>query len=682
MDVKGAYTTIEDFLSTYKECKIVSSFSNDEKNQWSFEAGRTIKIPDYQREFRWGEKQLEELYSDINSGNCYLGQIAVSHKNGTKMYSLVDGQQRITSIIIFLTVLFRQFYVYNDLINIKKFELHKAENNAEEYDKKGQPRLAKLSFDANCFSNFQRFISQIYDDLNPLTNEFNDNTFSYLGEDFYNQKERYVGACSELNALLMKELASKNTKPEKLDLVKKLIEKIFKTRISVVVFEGNSVGESEKVFLDINEKGLRLDNEDILKAYYFQSITSKTGDLALVTWTQLKKNYFGLQETLNVGNKITLDIWMNFILQISLFTDQETEYDFDKFDSELRYGATDKKHICQLFTDSELQAAFEKASDFFSVLKSLLGYTPNSSFYCEYMGKADSTSRTLFHMLLTSMCKADMKLVFMALAKFWWIRKNNDERLILSYIIQLFSFYIISNISGLKKEKSLISKTFIAAKDITSAYKDLFVLEKQLLSISNEKSYTLKRDQEKAEFLSFNIQMFYNVFNFNKETKQWEIKLGNQEFLDKYQGNRHLYIKDHFLIQNGKTIKLVDGKSFEVTLSMTGLRKRAYNFVYQKDTYGNMDFVSRLNMIYDSASTTSLEERFGEYELDYFKFVSEQFRSFYMNDGHMPTWEEAVKEYKKDTVRDFPKIIAYILQERCSTWNKVVGTHINGQLHI
>ncbi len=87
-------------------------------------------------------------------------------------------------------------------------------------------------------------------------------------------------------------------------------------------------------------------------------------------------------------------------------------------------------------------------------------------------------------------------------------------------------------------------------------------------------------------------------------------------------------------------------------------------------------------MIYNSASTTSLEERFGEYELDYFKFVAEQFRGFYTNDGHMPTWEEAVKEYKKDTVRDFPKIIAYILQERCSTWNKVVGTHINGQLDI
>ena len=115
---------------------------------------------------------------------------------------------------------------------------------------------------------------------------------------------------------------------------------------------------------------------------------------------------------------------------------------------------------------------------------------------------------------------------------------------------------MISNISGVKKEKSIISKTFISAKDIPSAYSELFALEKQLLSISNEKSYTLKRDQDKAEFLSFNIQMFYNVFNFNKTNKQWEIKLSNQEFLDNYQSNRHLYIKDHFFNTKRKDYRI------------------------------------------------------------------------------------------------------------------------------
>ena len=122
--------------------------------------------------------------------------------------------------------------------------------------------------------------------------------------------------------------------------------------------------EKAKIFLDINEKGLRLDNEDILKAYYFQSITSDSGDLALTTWTTLKKNYFSWQNALNNNTKLSLDTLMNFMLQVALFTDQTVNYDFEKFDNDLRYGTHNKKHICKLFIDSQLQNAFEKASEF------------------------------------------------------------------------------------------------------------------------------------------------------------------------------------------------------------------------------------------------------------------------------------------------------------------------------
>lgn len=101
MEVKGAYTTIKDFLFTYKECKIVSSFSNADENQWSFESERTIKIPDYQREFRWKEKQLEELYNDINRGNCYLGQIAVSQKMARKYIVLLMVSSALHQLLFF-----------------------------------------------------------------------------------------------------------------------------------------------------------------------------------------------------------------------------------------------------------------------------------------------------------------------------------------------------------------------------------------------------------------------------------------------------------------------------------------------------------------------------------------------------------------------------------------------------
>ena len=130
MRVRGAYMTIKEFLYTYKKGFIYTDTGNSEQDEWCLKANRKLIIPDYQREYRWEEKQLLELLDDISSGNCYLGQIAISHNiHEPEKYYLVDGQQRITSIIILLTVLCRQFSRVNDTDNLKNFELHFSENS-------------------------------------------------------------------------------------------------------------------------------------------------------------------------------------------------------------------------------------------------------------------------------------------------------------------------------------------------------------------------------------------------------------------------------------------------------------------------------------------------------------------------------------------------------------------------
>lgn len=157
MKVRGAYMTIKEFLYTYKEGVVYAGKGNEEQDTWRLKAGRKLIIPDYQREYRWEEKQLTELVEDIIDGNCYLGQIAVSHNiSEPEKYYLVDGQQRITSIIMLLTVLCRQFFQAKDHINFKHFELHSQENNED------NPNTARLSFTANCFEGFQDYLSQIY----------------------------------------------------------------------------------------------------------------------------------------------------------------------------------------------------------------------------------------------------------------------------------------------------------------------------------------------------------------------------------------------------------------------------------------------------------------------------------------------------------------------------------------
>ena len=69
-------------------------------------------IPAYQRRYSWQWKQLAELFDDIhylkNEDTHLLGSVVcltASHRAGLNPLELVDGQQRITSLSIFLKAL-------------------------------------------------------------------------------------------------------------------------------------------------------------------------------------------------------------------------------------------------------------------------------------------------------------------------------------------------------------------------------------------------------------------------------------------------------------------------------------------------------------------------------------------------------------------------------------------------
>ena len=82
---------------------------------------RKYTVDYFQREFSWEQKHIEQLVTDLTSSfldayaegdprqavehynNYYLGPFVVSSKNGMK--SIIDGQQRLTSLTLFLIYL-------------------------------------------------------------------------------------------------------------------------------------------------------------------------------------------------------------------------------------------------------------------------------------------------------------------------------------------------------------------------------------------------------------------------------------------------------------------------------------------------------------------------------------------------------------------------------------------------
>ena len=73
------------------------------------EENYSFSVPIYQREYAWQEVQTEDLIADFlefaetrdSNANYLLGQVIVSPlESGPKEFSLVDGQQRFTTLLL------------------------------------------------------------------------------------------------------------------------------------------------------------------------------------------------------------------------------------------------------------------------------------------------------------------------------------------------------------------------------------------------------------------------------------------------------------------------------------------------------------------------------------------------------------------------------------------------------
>ncbi|MBK7761191.1 MAG: DUF262 domain-containing protein [Deltaproteobacteria bacterium] len=103
----------------------------DEKGIADLLQNQHFSIDDYQREYKWTTKQVEELINDLaNSfleqwrddhqreavaeyGGYFLGSVVLSQKEGRSL--IVDGQQRITTLTLLLMYLHRRAAKRNDV---------------------------------------------------------------------------------------------------------------------------------------------------------------------------------------------------------------------------------------------------------------------------------------------------------------------------------------------------------------------------------------------------------------------------------------------------------------------------------------------------------------------------------------------------------------------------------------
>lgn len=250
---------------------------------------REYVVPRYQREYSWEEEeQIQEFWEDINeqidyectpfkAKEYFIGSLVLIKDTDSKYY-IIDGQQRITTITIFLSA----------LVNIGD-ELAKTAQNGKEYEKfsntcyryiEGKDTNDDPFFKLKSENNSEFFPNEIQFrkknkaskhsiDLSPLENKRLNKAYNF----FYNK--------------IKDEIVNGNGKNDPLGFLQVLREQLKLCETIYITVDNKK--DSQKIFQTLNAKGKNLEYIDLIKNELFSVLDSThPSDFAKESWISIK----------------------------------------------------------------------------------------------------------------------------------------------------------------------------------------------------------------------------------------------------------------------------------------------------------------------------------------------------------------------------------------------------------
>lgn len=218
--------------------------------------GDYYKIPDYQRRYSWGKEQLEDFWYDLNSleenDEHFLGSIVVitdAYRMDFNKLELVDGQQRLTTILLLLKTIYDYFN-----------EKHKEEES----------KLADRIEDKYLYSENFKGERRLNLELGKLDREDFNNIIDDNRKNIENDKLLY---------------SFKYFKEKIFELdyneVEIIYRKLLQQMLIVVITAGNEKS-AFRLFETLNDRGLELSAIDLMKNYLLKTITNQDQKTQLI----------------------------------------------------------------------------------------------------------------------------------------------------------------------------------------------------------------------------------------------------------------------------------------------------------------------------------------------------------------------------------------------------------------
>ncbi len=225
-----------------------------------FKRNYEYRIPLFQRDYDWNTDHVQEFWDDLishfNTGNrtkYFFGSIMLVNESDTdELYTVIDGQQRLTTSLILL-IAFRDYFLevgLTDEVDILNKYIHTEDEN--------KPRL-----ELNVY-NKDFFATKILEER-KITEKI-----KYLKEiDDIQKKDTKLRDSYTLLAEQIKKFEKDD--PQKKFTIVKLYEH-FVRWFTVVEHTISDLRQAYRIFENINHKGLRLDQNDLVKNHLMETI--------------------------------------------------------------------------------------------------------------------------------------------------------------------------------------------------------------------------------------------------------------------------------------------------------------------------------------------------------------------------------------------------------------------------
>ena len=239
-----------------------------------------FSVPDFQRNYSWTDVEIRQFWQDLESVldgqslDHFLGPI-VTLESESGRTPLIDGQQRITTLVILASVV--RDYLLNDLEN-PTIEIA----GASFFISQNYLKILFLNdmTTSRLQSNYQ--IGKIFEDYivrNPNTPE---RKYFASNPTMLTKRERRAAKNLESAQSLLLQLAkgwieNNTTVDEKKQAVQRLIE-VIANRVQFLYIEVGNEEDAFTIFETLNDRGLKLSASDLIKSYLLRRIIEQNSN--------------------------------------------------------------------------------------------------------------------------------------------------------------------------------------------------------------------------------------------------------------------------------------------------------------------------------------------------------------------------------------------------------------------